>query len=223
VTSYVEGKDAEEAITQYAEDVQFQIGVEAGMEIRKVHQLAAPSHMERWATRKAEKHQRYIDAYHECGIRIPYDTDIIAFIDNNIHLMNDRPNVLQHDDFHVANIIVKDGKFAGIIDFDRYDWGDPVHEFLKVGMFSKGVSIPFAVGQIKGYFLNDEPDDAFWRLYALYLAMSVFSAIVWTINTTPDTLDDMLDKVNAFVRDHDHFQQVRPIWYDSYNYKEKRV
>lgn len=45
MTSYVAGKDAEEAITQYAEDVQFQIGVEAGMEIRKVHQLAAPSHI----------------------------------------------------------------------------------------------------------------------------------------------------------------------------------
>ncbi|MCE7792052.1 aminoglycoside phosphotransferase family protein [Salipaludibacillus sp. CUR1] len=37
--------------------------------------------------------------------------------------MKQRPNLFQHDDFHLGNIIVNNKKFAGVIDFNRYDWG----------------------------------------------------------------------------------------------------
>lgn len=40
--------------------------------------------------------------------------------------------------------------------FNRMNWGDPIHDFLKAGMFSSEVSIPFSIGQIKGYHANRE-------------------------------------------------------------------
>ena len=129
------------------------------------------------------------------------------------HPMKDRPNLFQHDDFHMGNIVVRDRKLSGVIDFNRYDWGDPIHEFLKVGMFSREISIPFSIGQIRGYHLNNEPDELFWRLYSLYLAMCVFSSVVWILKVKPEELDQMLDKINTVLKDHDYFEKLKPIWY----------
>lgn len=192
---------------------QYKLGVEAGKELKKFHQLAAPSDVLPWDVRKQEKHRRYMDAYNASGIRISNDHQIIQFIEENIHLMKARPTMFQHDDFHLGNIIVQEKKFAGIIDFDRYDWGDPIHEFLKIGIFSRGSSIPFSIGQIKGYFNNEEPDECFWRLYSLYLAMCVFSTVVWTINVLPNRMEEMLGKVYVFLEDHDYFKELKPKWY----------
>lgn len=214
ITSYLEGADAEDEISKYSSQVQYTIGYEAGQELKKMHQLSAPVHMLSWKSRKLEKHTKYINTYLSCGTKIKNDHQLMNFIDENSHLMDSRPNVFQHDDFHLGNIIIKDSKFAGVIDFNRHDWGDPIHEFLKVGIFSSEVSIPFSVGQIKGYFSNEEPDDEFWRLYSLYLAMSVFSSVVWTLKTIPDSMDEMLAKIDRVIEDHDYFTRIKPKWYD---------
>ena len=213
ITSYLEGKDGEEEIAKYSYQEQYCIGVEAGRELKKMHQLSAPDDMASWYLRKVEKHKNYIEEYFACDVRIKKDKQIISFINENIHLMKERPNLFQHDDFHLGNIIVKDKKFTAVIDFNRYDWGDPIHEFLKIGIFSREVSIPFSIGQIRGYFDQKEPDEHFWRLYSLYLAMCVFSTVVRTIKTIPNEIDDMLDKVYRFLEDHDYFNRIKPKWY----------
>jgi hypothetical protein len=100
-----------------------------------------------------------------------------------------------------------------VVDFGRHDWGDPFHEFLKVGLFSRGQSVPFSIGQIKGYFHDSEPGDNFWELYSLYLAMSLFSSVVWTLKLMPESMDDMLEKIYRILDDHDHFDRIKPKWY----------
>ncbi|WP_096185761.1 aminoglycoside phosphotransferase family protein [Evansella halocellulosilytica] len=213
ITSYIEGKDAEEEISKYSDQDQFDIGIEAGKELKKMHQYAAPNHIPSWYLRKVDKHKKYIDAYLACDVKVKNDQKIMSFIEENIHLMKQRPNLFQHDDFHLGNIIVNNKKFSGVIDFNRYDWGDPIHEFLKIGIFSREVSIPFSIGQIRGYFNNTDPDEYFWRLYSLYLAMCVFSTVIWTLKTIPDNMNDMLDKVYMFLEDHDYFSKLKPKWY----------
>lgn len=213
ITSYIEGKDAEDEISKYSDQEQFNIGIEAGKELRKMHQLSAPDYIPSWYSRKVEKHRKYIDAYLACEIEVNNDHKIMNFIDENIQLMKQRPNLFQHDDFHLGNIVVNNKKFVGVIDFNRYDWGDPIHEFLKIGIFSREVSIPFSIGQIRGYFNNEEPDEEFWRLYSLYLAMCVFSTVIWTLKTVPDNINEMLDKVYMLLEDHDYFSRLKPKWY----------
>lgn len=213
ITSYLEGKDAEVEIQKYPHQEQFHIGFEAGKELKKMHHYPAPNHVSSWYSRKMKKHKKYIDAYLVCGKKVKHDDRIMNFIEENIHFMKKRPNLFQHDDFTLGNIILNNKKFAGVIDFGRYDWGDPIHEFLKVGIFSRGISIPFSIGQIKGYFNNNEPDEYFWRLYSLYLAMCVFSTVIWTLNTIPNSIDEMLDKVYVFLDDHDYFNDIKPKWF----------
>lgn len=213
IVTYIEGNDAGTDILKVSKEEQFSIGYRAGMELRKMHQLAAPKHIESWYIRKVEKHKRYMEAYLSCGVKIKQDEKIIEFIKANLHLMKQRPNVFQHDDFHLSNLILREKQFAGIIDFERYDWGDPIHEFLKIGIFSRGISTQFSSGQIKGYFNGAEPDEDFWRLYSLYLAMCVFSSVIWTLNTFPRDMDNALDKIYMFLDDHDYFSKVKPKWY----------
>ncbi|MCL6457139.1 MAG: phosphotransferase [Gorillibacterium sp.] len=211
--SFVEGNDATEELPHYTQSEQFHVGVEAGRELKKINSIQAPDLVAPWYDRKIAKHKRYMDAYAACGYKVKQDEQIIAFIDENIKFMQNRPNLFQHDDFHVGNLIVKDKRLAGVIDFNRYDWGDPIHEFLKVGIFSREISTAFSIGQIKGYHNNEEPREEFWRLYALYLAMSVFSTVVWTLSYFPENMDEMMSKVERFLDDHDYFARIIPNWY----------
>ncbi|PMC33891.1 aminoglycoside phosphotransferase [Bacillus sp. UMB0899] len=213
ITSYIEGKDGEEEIPKYSHKEQYNIGVEAAKELRRMHQYTAPDNVSSWYSRKVKKHKNYMKAYLECGIKVKNDQKIMNFIEKNIHLMKNRPNLFQHDDFTLGNIIVNNKEFAGVIDFGRYDWGDPIHEFLKIGIFIREISIPFSIGQIRGYFNNNDPDEYFWRLYSLYLAMCVFSTVIWTLKAIPESLNDMLDKVYMFLDDHDYFEKLMPKWY----------
>ncbi len=211
--SFIDGHDALEQFPNLSDREQFNIGYEAGKELKKIHLYIAPKHISPWHERKAKKHKKYLDEYFACGMRIKNDDYIIKFIEQNIKLIKERPNVFQHDDFHVGNIIINDKKLAGVVDFNRYDWGDPIHEFLKVGIFSREVSIPFSIGQIKGYHNNNEPDELFWRLYSLYLAMSVFSTVIWTLKVIPEDINEMLNKIYMFLEDHNYFNKIKPSWY----------
>jgi aminoglycoside phosphotransferase (APT) family kinase protein len=213
VLHFLEGEDAEQLLPAYTEEEQYRIGLEAGKELRKMHMYPAPPHIESWHIRQLEKCQRYIEAYKQCGTSIKNDKQIIAFIEENYQYMKHRPYVFQHDDFHPSNLIVKDKEYVGAIDFQRYDWGDPYFEFRKIALFSRGVSIPFSIGQIHGYFSGTIIPRKFWHLYSLYAAMDIFSSIVWTLKVVPHRLNHMLEKLDVILEDHDYFKKVTPSWY----------
>ena len=208
VTSFIEGEDAEEVITTLSLEAQYQIGLEASEDLRKIHMIEAPTND--WYERQAAKHRRYIERYKELPLKVQGDEQIMRFIEERLHLMKDRPNVLQHDDFHLPNLIVKEGKYAGVIDFGRFDWGDPIWDFIKLGMFSTEKSVPFAKGLIEGYY-GGVPSEEFWDLYALYLAMSVFSVIVW--GQMQGNGEELLAHAKRYIQDHKGFTQSVPVWY----------
>lgn len=214
IVSYIEGEEASEALPFLAEKEQYDIGIQAGLELRKMHQIpCTDDDVGAWHERMTAKYDRNRAEYAKCGIAIEEESRLLSFIDGNLHLMKNRPNLFQHDDYHVGNLIVKDGAFSGVIDFNRYDWGDPIHEFVKAGMFSAEASVPFCVGQIQGYHDCNEPGDEFWRLYSLYLAMTLISSVVWILRVRPEELDSMMGKIRKVLDDHDHFERIVPKWY----------
>lgn len=213
LATYIEGNDAADELPGLSEEEQYRIGETAGLELCKITQVHCPHPLPSWEERVIAKHRRYREKYAACGVRAYHEPELLAFIDDHLHLIQDRPNRFQHDDFHIGNLIVKDGKLAGVIDFNRYDWGDPIHEFVKVGMFSAEVSVPFCVGQIQGYHRHVEPDETFWQLYSLYLAMTLVSSVVWVLQYKPEELDAMLERIARVMHDHDDFRLTVPKWY----------
>ena len=211
--TFIEGLDGEHAMPPLSSQRQYEIGIQAGEELKKINAFPAPDNVEPWNVRKQAKHMRYLNQYLEGDVRFHGDEKIIKFIDANLSVMKNRPNLFQHDDYHLRNLVFNDDGLAGVIDFGRNDWGDPFHEFLKVGQFNTPISIPFSVGQIKGYFDGNDPDEIFWSSYSLYAAMSLFSFVVWTKQVCPDQLGNTLQIINRVVLDHNYFNAIRPSWY----------
>lgn len=212
VMRYVEGEDASERLPLMTADEQYSIGVEAGRELFKMHEIEAPGNMEAWSIRKIAKHNRHLAEYQRCGVKLPSEEAIIAFIEGQLPLLEGRPNRFQHDDFHPGNLLVQGSSYRAAIDFNRYDWGDPYHDFLKIAYFSREVSIPFSIGQIDGYFNGKIPGD-FWNLYALYAAMTTFGTITWTLQVVPAQIDSMMARIRLVLNDHKNFESAVPLWY----------
>ncbi|MCK2020338.1 aminoglycoside phosphotransferase family protein [Peribacillus frigoritolerans] len=213
IYSYIDGIDAKEAIHTLKEEEQYKIGMEAGIQLSRMHLFEAPSTVKTWYDRAMDKHYRYLNAYKSCGIKIKNDEKIIDFIEKNKHHMKNRSNHFQHDDFHLENIIVKDKQYAGVIDFNNFDWGDPFHDYVKVALFQRELSVPFSIGQIEGYFGCSVPED-FWMLYSIYTGMVIFSSVVWSLRFAPDNLDAMITRLYVVLEDHKNFESLKPTWYE---------
>ncbi|MGW5953352.1 aminoglycoside phosphotransferase family protein [Bacillus mycoides] len=214
IFSYLEGEDAKKLLPTYSPKEQYDIGIEAGKDLAKMHTYEAPKDILPWYERAMKKHRKYLEAYKTCGIKIKNDDKIIKFIDENEMYVQNRPNRFQHDDFHLENIIVRDGKYVGVVDFNGYDWGDPLHDFVKIALFARDISIPYSIGQIEGYFNGRIPEE-FWKLYAVYVGMTVFSSVVWSLRAAPHMLDDTLERLTIVLEDHKNFELSKPIWFDS--------
>ena len=219
IHEYMEGDDGEESLHRYSEETQYEIGYRAGIELKKLHQLAAPATLSSWYDRKKQKHERYCDACNREHLA-PEELDlepIHRYIADNIHLMKNVSQTFQHDDYHPANLIINNGQLTGIIDFNRYDWGDPIHDFYKLAFFSREISIPFSRGQIDGYFMGNVPSD-FWKRYALYNAMSIVPSIVWFSRMASrkefrDELKRAITLIRTLIDDHKGFTSAIPQWY----------
>ncbi|SFI81616.1 MULTISPECIES: aminoglycoside phosphotransferase family protein [unclassified Bacillus (in: firmicutes)] len=217
IYSFIDGVDAKDMIQTLTKEDQYKIGIEAGIQLSRMHSYEAPSTINTWYDRAMEKHYRYLNAYKSCGIKIKNDEKIIDFIEENKQHIKKRPNRFQHDDFHLENIIVKDKKFAGVIDFNNFDWGDPLHDFVKVALFQRERSVPFSIGQIEGYFNNNVPED-FWMLYSIYSGMVIFSSVVWSLRFAPEQLEEMIGRLYVILEDHKNFEILKPTWYESSSY-----
>lgn len=214
IYSYIDGVDAKEAMDTLSEKEQYEIGIEAGIQLSRMHLCKAPSTVNSWYVRAMEKHYRYLNAYKSCGIKIKNDDKIVDFIEKNKQYIKNRSNHFQHDDFHLENIIVKDRRYAGVIDFNNFDWGDPLHDFVKVALFQRELSVPFSIGQIDGYFDKKVPED-FWMLYSIYSGMVIFSSVVWSLRFAPEQIDEMIKRLYVILEDHKNFEILKPTWYES--------
>ncbi|SER75621.1 Predicted kinase, aminoglycoside phosphotransferase (APT) family [Gracilibacillus ureilyticus] len=211
ILSFLPGEDGEKLLPLMSEVDQYQAGVDAGVELKLLHQLKAPESYPSWYDVKKAKNDRYFEELKQLKINLELVEVIGTYIRENEHLMYDRPNCLQHDDIHPSNILINDHKFSGIIDFQRMDWGDPIHDLHKLGFFSKHVSIPFTKGIVDGYAADR--DSLFWSLYTLYSAMHLVSALVWANRWSKEQLEKMLILSEEVIQDHDNFTKLIPKWY----------
>lgn len=172
--SWCEGVDAEEKLPKLSSDKQYRLGFDAGRHLNTLHTLPAPAGSENWALRFGRKTDRRITAYKACGITFDGDQMILQYLEKNRSLLLDRPQTFQHGDYHIGNMIISPDDTLQIIDFNRFDFGDPWEESNRI-VWSAAVSPAFASGQIHGYF-NGEPPDAFFPLLAFYTASNAVSS-----------------------------------------------
>jgi len=203
-------QDLEAVLPLLSETEQYALGLKSGEAIKKMHTIPAPDTKEDWATCFNRKTDIKIQKYHECRLRFNGDTHILRYIEENRHLLKNRPQCFQHGDFHVGNMMLENGKLI-IIDFDRYDFGDPWEEFNRI-VWSAEVSPYFATGQLRGYFGGDPPLE-FFKLLAFYISSNTLSSIYWAIPFGQSDIDTMMKQSQNVLEWYDNMNNPIPTWY----------
>ncbi len=212
--TWIDGVAADEFVPTVSVAEQYRLGVAAGRILRRFHTIAAPENQVSWEARMLKKFAGHQERYQSCGIQVAGDEAALAYIREQLFLLKDRPQVWQHGDFHLGNLIVTPERSVGVIDFNRWDYGDPYEEFYKMMYFTRESSISFARGQLEGYFPEGVPED-FFALVALYLADVILFSVAWAVPFGPADVAGMLRRAEMVLGDYDHFRTAVPRWYQS--------
>lgn len=218
ILSWVEGCDLEQVLGKLPEEEQYLLGRQAGQILKKIHQIPVEN-TDIPAETKAAKKMQQLERYVESAVRVPNDETAIRYVQDHIsEIWSERP-VYQHGDFHPGNLIyMPDGKI-GVIDFNRWEVGDPYEEFYKLESFGIENSVPYCIGQIDAYF-EDQIPEKFWEILAVYVAHASLYSIKWAEKFGPDDVAGMVQRWETARENYDDFRTVIPKWYDE-NLKRK--
>lgn len=218
VLTWIDGQDAEEAIPLLADPEQYRFGLEAGRILKMIHSIPSPETQPDWESRFNAKMNRKIQMYLACPVKFDGAENIIACIEANRHLLAGRPQCFQHGDYHIGNMMIEKGNLV-ILDFDRYDFGDPWEEFNRI-VWCAQASPLFASGMVNGYFDGSVPNE-FWRLLALYISSNMLSSIPWAVPFGEHEIETMLNQAKDVLRWYDNMQNPVPAWYSMYDTHEQ--
>lgn len=208
--SWIAGVEAREVIPKYPKAVQYEYGIEAGKILKTVHSLPVPSDRLDWASYFNQKMDRKIKKYEACSLSFAGAPLFVDYMEANRHLLKGRPQVFQHGDYHLGNMMIEKDKLV-IIDFYRFDFGDPWEEFNRI-VWSAQVPPSFATGMLDGYFDNRIPSE-FWRLSALYITSNQLSALSWSVAYDDAQIVIAINQAKDVLNWYQGMQKVVPSWY----------
>ncbi len=119
----------------------------------------------------------------------------------------------QHGDYHVGNFLLDPLGNLVILDFDRWDIGDPWEEFNRI-VWCRKISPLFSSAMIEAYFDFQIPPH-FFELMFLYVAVNAIGSIAWAQAYGEDEVKVMMGLIERFDQDTDHFTQIVPSWFVS--------
>lgn len=209
--TWIDGDDAEDIIPGLSDTRQYVYGLEAGRILRKIHLIPAPADLEDWESRFNRKMDYKIRKYGECPMKLKKGQVFIDYINENRHLLKGRPQVFQHGDYHIGNMMIDRSGKLQIIDFDRYDFGDPWEEFNRI-VWCAQISPLFASGMVNGYFDGNVPPE-FWKLLALYISSNMLSSVYWAVPFGQEEVDTMLSQAEEVLSWYDDMRTCVPAWY----------
>ena len=163
-------------------------------------------------TKRAKKLLQ-LEQYENSNVRMINDEAAVKFVKQNIQKIGKLAPVYLHKDFHSGNLIYTNNGEIGVIDFNRWEVGDPYEDFYKLESFGIEKSILYCVGQIDEYFNDKTPLD-FWEILAVYVAHRSLYSIKWAEKFGNKQLEGMKKRCKATFANYDNFNKVVLSWYD---------
>jgi len=211
VQSWVYGENAENAVPGMPEERQYALGYDSGVILKKIHSIPAPADSPDWETRFNAKMDRKIRLYEECPVKFDGAERVIEYMEHNRFLLKGRPQCFQHGDYHTGNMMLERGKLV-IIDFDRFDHGDPWEEFNRIVWCAQS-SPRFACGMVDGYFGGAVPPE-FWPLLALYMSSNTLSSVAWAIPYGEEEVKRFVSQAREVLEWYGGMRRAVPLWYE---------
>ncbi len=209
--TWIDGVEVETKLLNLTKKEQYTLGLQAGAILRRIHTIPAPKGTADWSERYFTVMDDRLDAFRTEGILFEGSDVVLYFLNNNRHLLKNRPQCRHHGDYHDGNLICNDNGELFVIDWHTIDFdniGDPWYEI------SNCVSDNpyYATGQIQGYF-DGEPPQTFWELFLYYTAAAAITSIVWAKYFSRGRLDEILNLNANVLRWFDNRQNPVPTWY----------
>lgn len=208
--SWCDGEEAKEVLYHLSDAEQYAFGLKAASILKQMETIDyKPASLE-WAKNYRERVEHYIELYRNCGYTFDGDDVVISYLQTQYHCIGERPTALMHMDFQTDNMVISPDGDLYIIDFQMCGVADPYHVMTGAGV-SAMYSIPFAMGQVEGYFGKTVPED-FWDKYSYYMLAEMlysFTVGVKMEEEREDTLrmfDDEVERIK-------HNGSVIPVWY----------
>jgi serine/threonine-protein kinase len=208
--TWCQGEDAADRLATLSIAQQYVLGFKTGELLQKIHTVSAPSGIGDWSSRFHRDFNDALTEYRKNGLHFDGDDTAIAYVKQNAHLVNNRPQTLLHGDFHINNLIATPSGIS-LIDFDDVDYGDPWADFESI-RWAVEKSSDFATGQVRGYF-GGEPPEVFWQLFALYICADLFSNLMWSYSANEKEFASALRQVKDIMTWFDNFENPVPSWY----------
>lgn len=208
--SWCEGQEAKEALYHLNDAEQYAFGQKAAIVLKQMETIDyKPASME-WSKIYQARLERYIERYRKCGYTFEGDELIISYLQTQRHSIGERPTALMHEDFQTDNMVISPDGELYTIDFQMCGAADPYLAMTGAGV-SAMYSIPFAVGQIDGYFGKSVPEE-FWEKYTYYMLAEMLHAFTVGVKMEKEReeafhiFDDEVEKIK-------HNGSYIPAWY----------
>ncbi len=208
--TWCDGEEAKEALLSLAESEQYEYGLKAAGILKQMETINYQPASFEWAKNYQERVEHYIELYRKCGYAFEDDELIISYLLDQQHCIGERPTALMHEDFQTDNMVISPDGELSVIDFQICGVTDPYLVMTGAGV-SAMYSIPFAIGQIDGYFGNTVPED-FWEKYDYYMLAEMLYAFTVGVKIeeerqeTLHIFDDEVDRIK-------HHSSYIPAWY----------
>jgi len=215
IQSWINGVDLETVLPLGSENLlpemeQYALGVQAGKILKKIHALPISKPREEWEVIFNRRIDDKIQEYHKCGLSFAGDDKVLAYIQKTRYLLKNRGQCFLLGDYNVLNMMYENGDLK-IIDFDRYEIGDPWDEFNCIA-WSAMASPHFATGQLDGYF-DGEPPMEFFELFAVYTSILLLSLLSSWAVTSKTGHDATMKLSQGVLKWFDNMQNPVPSWY----------
>ena len=212
IQTWIDGEDAENMVMTMDSAEQYRYGLDAGRILAKIHTIPAPKDVPSWETRFNAKIDRKIAMYENCELKYESGGDaFLNYLAQNRHLLAGRPQSYQHGDYHIGNMRIDNNGVLTIIDFEKWDVGDPWEEFNRI-VWSAQAAPAFASGMVEGYFDGNVPME-FWKLLALYICSNTLSSLPWAIPFGEEEIQVMRKQAAQVLQWYDGMKNVVPTWY----------
>ena len=196
VHEWIDGKDAEIALKMMTSHEQYQLGVQAGAALQKIHSVEVQKPERDWAERYEALVDERIEAYLKEGIPFCGSDVLLRFYETGKTGLKGRPQCLLHGDYHTGNMMVSsDGKLyvIDLLDEGLGNIGDPWYDFMQ---YDNAANPHFFAGMVEGYFVGEPPEE-FWNVATFYIVTAVLTRIVWAKYHMPEELPETLRQNEA--------------------------
>lgn len=212
LTSWVYGKPAQERLPQHHKVIRYLLGQETAVYLYALHSCTAPTGPEQWAQ---QTRQRIDNALTACRGR---DREPVCvrrlqqFVLDNCQVAAQQPQSVLHGDLTPANLIFSYEQSVGLIDFEKWHFGDPLADLAPVMTDFFRISTCFATGLLDSYFHYRVETRSFRRL-AFYAALRMLQQYAAACAGDEAARQLVIEDIRQVVKEYNGFSSVVPAWY----------